>query len=338
MKATAIIDWLTFSVAGETEPERVITDILRMDKLLFEKGYGGGNGYCQSLQYENIRVFFDPAEDRIADMGICVSMSGKGCRHWEMLTEHKKSQRIHEESTPFMSLFQQLHIDERVNVSRVDLALDDTQGLLDLDVICNCVELNNINSRIRKRSYTLSWDGQHPTGKTVYIGAPSSDFRMRIYDKAKEMYQPGEAGYDKHWVRFEIVMKGANANGFVNCMVNANDLGPLASGILQDKIAFIERDNENITRCSICQWWLDFVDAVAAVKLVFKEEVRHKLEDRIDWVSRQIAPSLSLINDACGYFKLRDIIKIGAGKRSKQQQAELDSYRKAYHIVPRDAR
>ncbi len=141
-----------------------------------------------------------------------------------------------------------------------------------------------------------------------------------------------EDGYNKHWVRFEIVMRGQNANGFVACVVNSNDLGLLASGILNDKLAFIERDDTNISRCTICQWWLDFVDAVAAVKLVSKEEIRHKLEDKIEWVRHQIAPTLSLINDARGFFMIRDILAIGLNKRTTQQQALLDSYRTVYHI------
>ncbi|MCI8808133.1 MAG: replication initiation factor domain-containing protein, partial [Oscillospiraceae bacterium] len=32
-------------------------------------------------------------------------------------------------------------------------------------------------------------------GSTIYIGAPSSDFRVRIYDKALEQ------GAEGHWVR-----------------------------------------------------------------------------------------------------------------------------------------
>ncbi len=329
MKATAIIDWLTFSVKGEIDPAHVITHILRMDANLFEDLPHGHNGYRRSMRFDTICVNYDPAEDRIGDMGICVSMSGNGCRHWEMHTDYKGENGC----TPFLKLFEVLHTDERCNVSRVDLALDDRAELLDLKVIETAVDNNTINSRIRYRTVTKNMLGGHKAGKTVYIGSKKSDFRIRIYDKAKEHFKPNEEGYKQHWVRLEIVMRGENANGFVNCIVNSEDLGLMASAILNDKLAFIERDNDNISRCSICQWWLDFVDEVGAVKLVSKEEVTHKMEKKLEWVKSQIAPTLSLVNDAYGYFTIRDILKLGYDKRTSEQKALLKSHQNAYHIV-----
>ena len=75
------------------------------------------------------------------------------------------------------------------------------------------------------------------------------------------------------------------------------------------------------------------MDAVSAVKLVEKEDVPHKLERSIDWIRNQVAPSLSLIADARGFFLIREILALGADKRTKQQQALLDDYRNSYHFV-----
>ena len=49
MKATAIIDWVTFSVKGEVSAENIITNILRMDKQLFEDTPYGQNGYRRTM-------------------------------------------------------------------------------------------------------------------------------------------------------------------------------------------------------------------------------------------------------------------------------------------------
>lgn len=240
-----------------------------------------------------------------------------GCRTFEAHTTWRGNT---DACTPFLRLLGRLHIDENVNVSRVDLALDDTEGYLDLNVICEAVANNTINSRIRQRRVVLGYDGTNQSGTTVYIGAEQSDFRIRIYDKAKEHYKPTQPEYQSHWARFKIVMRGACANGFVDALVNTEDLGLLASGILNDKIAFIERAETNITRCEVCHWWNDFVDSVASIKLVIKEETEHKLLKSIDWVKRQIAPTLSLINDARGYFMIREILAVGSAKRTRQQR------------------
>ena len=332
MKSAACIDWLTFSVKGESEPKAVITRYLSIDPDLFLDLPYGQYGYQRSMSFCGISVYYDPAADRIGDMGICVSMSGKGCRTFEVHTR-----RTVDAGTPFLSLIAQLHTDEAVNVSRVDLALDDTAGYLDLDLICKAVEENRINSRIRKRLIYKGFDGKEVAGTSIYIGAEQSDFRIRIYDKAKELYKPTDPKYYDHYVRFEIVMRGKCANGFVDALVNTDDLGLLASGILNDKIAFIERTDTNISRCEVCTWWLNFVDSVAAIKLVVRDQAEHKLVKTIEWVKHQIAPSLSLINDAKGFFMIREILSIGASKRTKQQQALLDDYRNAY-VFTNDAR
>lgn len=334
MKAAACLDWFTFSVKGVEDPRYVISEFLRIDPILFSDNPYGKFGYQRSMSFGNILVYYEPAADRVGDMGVCVSMSGTGCRTFEA---HTALHGGEDGATPFLRLLSRLHTDERVNVSRVDLALDDREGYLDLDTICEAVDNNTINSRIHKRRVIYGYNGLKKSGTTVYIGAEQSDFRIRIYDKAKEHYKPQDAEYMMHWVRFEIVMRGKCANGFVNAMVNTEDLGLLASGILNDKLAFIERTDTNITRCEICKWWSDFVDSVASIKLVIKEETQHKLLKSVDWVKHQIAPTLSLINDAFGYFMIRDILTIGTDKRTNQQQAILDDYRNSYYIDVRPA-
>lgn len=324
MKATALIDWFTFSVKGAVEPDQVIRDYLNIDADLFQDNCFGNFGYTRSKSLNGLMVYYAPAEDRIGDMGVCVSMSGKGARTFEAHTRHKSK------GTPFIALARMLHIDDKVNITRVDLALDDKAGLLDLEVIADAVRDGHINSRIRDRRCIEGYDVEKKAGMTIYLGAPQSEFRIRIYDKSKEQYKPNEPEYNQHWVRFEMVMRGDNANGFLNCLVNSENLGLLASGILNDKLSFIERDDSNISRCSFSPWWVKFLETLEAVDLVSKEEIQHSMERSIEWISRYIAPTLSLINDAKGYFMIREFLSIGAAKRTKQQAAMLEDYRHVY--------
>ena len=124
-------------------------------------------------------------------------------------------------------------------------------------------------------------------------------------------------------------MRGKNAAGCVAALCNTEDLGYLASAILKDKLAFIYRDNDNISRCTVCDWWLEFIGRVAGIKLVMKEDVPHKLERSLEWVILQVAPTLSMISEAKGFFKIREILEIGAEKRSPKLQALLDDYLKS---------
>lgn len=328
MKATACIDWLTFTVRSGREPREVVEKILQMDFELFQsKGYGLF-GYRQAVEFGNILVMYDYAGNITSDMGVCVSMSGKGCRTFEQHTKRSAGG-----GTPLVSLICDLHADEFANFSRVDLALDDTVGLLDLDKVVEKVDANEINSFITCRNVVRGYNGKSRSGTTVYIGSPKSDFRIRFYDKAKEKFKKGQPEYEMHWVRCEIVMKHHNANGFAAALANTEDLGGMAAMILNDKIAFIEPGSDsNISRCVVCDWWQDFVDSVESVKLVVKEDAKHTVLDLMDWVQHQIAPTLSLINDAVGYEAIRNILKIGLEKRTPKQQALIDDYRNCYKL------
>ncbi len=70
-----------------------------------------------------------------------------------------------------------------------------------MEQVIDKIRSNGINSRLKKRTIDISLDGLEQAGSTVYIGAPSSDFRIRIYDKALEQ------GVDGHWIRVELVMR-----------------------------------------------------------------------------------------------------------------------------------
>lgn len=329
MKSTALIDWFTFSVKGAQDPDDVITDYLHMDKNLFQDKPYGNYGYLKSKAFNGIMVYYEPGGKRVVDMGVCISMSGTGCRTFEAHSHYKS------EGTPFIALAQRLHVDPAVNVSRADLAIDDRNKMLDLEVIAHAVRKGLINSRIRDRRCIDDYDVVKKAGQTIYFGAEKSSFRIRIYDKAKQMFKPGQLEYDQHWVRFEMVMREKNANGFINCLVNSENLGLLAVGIINDKLSFIERDDSNISRCSVCQWWLDFLESMDSIKLASKEATVHEIENLIDWVTQQIAPTLSLIRDAKGYFAIWDILNQGAVRRTKQQDALLEDYRNVYAVANR---
>ena len=43
-------------------------------------------------------------------------------------------------------------------------------------------------------------------------------------------------------------------------------LGKLAAQVMNDKLSFIERDDSNITRCSVCSWWQNFVEELESIR------------------------------------------------------------------------
>lgn len=323
MKCQVLVDWLTFSVKA-TDPREVIRNYLGLDPDLFQDAGYGLLGYQQVLRFGDICVCYEPRQnDYFQDMGVCVSMSGNGCRAFETMSHLQFAgarDKQGMDSIAFPVLFQMLNSDEGANISRLDIACDDREGHLDMDEIIRKVQSNEVNSRLRKRSVLASYNGSERSGSTVYIGAPSSDFRVRIYDKALE---EGVAG---HWIRVELVLRGSNANAFVSQIVNFATVGKLAAQVMNDKFSFIDRDDSNITRCSVCPWWLSFVDDLEAVRLVAREVVQHTVEQIDRWVFDQVGPSLAVLCRTVGRKHLFDLVE-DAGKRlSPKQQAVISDY------------
>lgn len=323
MKCQVSIDWLTFSVK-EKDPVQVIKTYLGLDPVLFQDPGYGLLGYTKMLRFSDICVCYAPREnDFFQNMGVCVSMSGNGCRAFESMSKLTFDGVVDKQgmgSVAFSVLFQLLVADGSANVSRIDIACDDRSGALDMNEIIRKVQDNEINSRMTKRSVVVSYDGVQRGGSTVYIGAPSSDFRVRIYDKAAEQ------GFDGHWIRVELVMRSANANAFVEQMTNSESVGKLAAQVLNDKFSFIIRDDSNISRCTVCQWWTDFVSEVESVHLVTRRVVQHCVERINSWVTDQVGPSLAIILRTLGWPHLFELARDAGERLSLKQESLISDY------------
>ena len=316
MKCQVLVDWLTFSVK-EQDPAKVIREYLGLDPELFQDAGYGLLGYNRVLRFSDICVCYEPREnDFFRDMGVCVSMSGNGCRTFETMSKLTQAGQ----DSVFPTLFQLLAADETANVSRLDIACDDREGFLNMEEIVEKVQANEINSRMTKRSVIVSFDGTQRSGSTIYLGAPSSDFRVRIYDKALE------EGVDGHWIRVELVMRHKNAAAFVEQMNSAPSVGKLAAQVVNDKFSFIERDDSNITRCTVCGWWRSFVDELESVRLVARCVVQHSVERIENWIESQVGPSLAVILNTLGWPHLFELARAAAGRLSARQLSLISDY------------
>lgn len=338
MKAEVLVDWLTFSVKTDN-PDDVIRDWLGMEPDLFESFPYGINGYLQSKRFSSIIVAFNGYGTSLfsrAEMGVCVSMSGDGCRTFERFS-----------ALGFNGLFEKLvegmyEVDEETgglkrkerkasscNASRIDVACDEKSGLLDMDLMFKKIMLRHeFNSRMKKPRAVLGKDGDDWDGRTLYVGSPKSDFRIRIYDKVAE--QKGKGNWKKNakgdWIRVEMVMKDENACGFILEAVKTESIGELAARVLNDKFRFIERDDTNISRCSVCGWWASFVEEVKSVVIWSRTVIQHPLHRVETWIRSQVSTSMAMIVMTMGFSRLRDIAEEGESRLSRRQEALVKDF------------
>ena len=327
MRCEVLPDWFTFTIRG-MEPNEVIRDVLGMDTALFEKKDFTWNGYKDVEEFQNIRVASNGRDDENwHNMGICVSMTGNGCRNFETFSHLGGKAEEGGFSENFMRLFQFLDSREDVNITRLDVACDDRSGILSREDIVDRFSNHGIRSRTKKRMMDI---GEYEEdGFTLYIGSEKSDFRTKIYDKEAES-KANKLVDTGHWIRVEMKMKDENAEAFVHNLVSGKEVGQLAAQVLNDKVSFINLDDSNITRCSVCEWWAEFVNEVEKVRLVTRRAVEHSVAQLDHWIKNQVAGSLYIISMTLGMQAIKDYIS--DAKRSvldnPKKYAVIEDYRK----------
>ena len=329
MRCEVIPDWLSFTLRGK-EPHEVIRDVLGMDVALFEKLPYTWQGYQDVVEYQNIRVASNGREDEhFSNMGVCVSITGNGCRTFETLSHLGPASEEGGFSVNFMRLFEYLDKDETVNVTRLDMAADDRDGLLEREDIIDRYLQDGIRTRTTKWDLIIGKKNKVKGGFTLYIGSRSSEFFTKIYDKEAEMKQ-NKLVDTGHWIRVETTLKHKNAESFIHLLVQGQEVGQLMAEVLNDKFSFINLDDSNITRCSVCDWWEEFVSEVQKVRLVTRRAVQHSVSQIAEWVKTQISPSLYILSKTLGYSVLREIIE-GASERIEDDERKMAIIRD-YHI------
>ena len=216
------------------------------------------------------------------------------------------------------------------NISRIDVACDDKAGLLDMSrMIAKAVDLHEFNSRMSKVTDYRSKRGDDWAGRSLYIGSEKSSFRIRIYDKAQEQKEKGnwKENVKADWIRVEMVMKDENALGFVLEALKAESIGKLAAQVLNDKFRFIERDDVNISRCTVCDWWADFVEEVGRVVIWSRMAIQSGIDKLAGWLKFQVSSSMAVVFQAYGasYF-YSHFIEYGGERLNPRQEALLKDF------------
>lgn len=293
---SCIVDWLSFTILDTSKYtiDNIITDILQLDKKTFIKLDKGQHGYLSQIAYDNIRIFSDGLEG----MGIHVQMSGSGCRVYE-----------HETKGNWMQLFKYI---KNFNVTRLDLAIDDKQEYLNMDILIQKTENREIVTQFRK--YNIHKSGRFEDtfdGKTLYIGSSTSDIRIRIYDKTYEqcikLLQNAKNDIEKsiiknqlltqHWIRCELQFRDELAKSMLNllCEKTQEEYFEYIAGVLKDKIRYVDPSNDsNRRRWKESDFWIAFLEGIKKIKIGLCKKIKTFI-DTLNHFEKQYAPTLATI-------------------------------------------
>lgn len=303
-----LIDWAAFTFKLN-DPHEII-GIIGLKPSLFTELERGMHGYRKSLRYGSIGIFFDGQPN----MGCHVSMSGQGCRQYEGQFE----------DNPWLDLFTSA-LSRNAKFTRLDIANDNVDGLLDLDKLKTAILNRETRSRFRKASenknYNLGHDiDQRNDGHTIYFGKRSSRVFMRFYDKAAQMEVPFT------WNRAEIELKDQRVQKAVNLLVSGLPVGQLFVGVLNEYLAIINLDDSNISRCTIQPWWSSWLQSTEKIRLTTSKVIK-SVDEVMEYVKRQYAPSIAMIKTHLGAVSfneyIRELIKDGTDRMNMKHEQIL---------------
>ena len=236
-----LFDWLTFTSHCDS-PETVM-QLLGLKDVSWQKMDRGRNGYRQRYFFENISILYDGAEN----MGVCVDMSGTGCRAFETYSK-----------IGWDELMQILYFSSGdYNVTRLDMAFDDHTGILDIDELRDDTDSHMYVSRSR------TWEVDYGSaGQTIYHGSPRSNMYIRIYDKAAERDLQ-----DCHWIRVEMQMRDEIATGFIDGLM-IHPVGVQFRGVLHNYLRYVvdPGTDENMSRWPMADYWKELIDGIHQIR------------------------------------------------------------------------
>lgn len=325
-----LIDWLAFTLPFGSD----MFTILGIPAADWVAIPSRALGYTQMFLYGDMRVYTSDREE----MGIHCELSGNACRAYEFFFDREWTQlikRIRENGGHF---------------SRIDIAIDDFDGIFNLDEIEQKVQKGEIVSFFRRgrilKEYNLGLEDN--LGQTIYFGSSQSRIRIRMYDKAieqlikeqksreadeitqeskekvpaktrkenkqtrEELYRQERLNLNQIWQRTEIQSRDDRAEQIANHLICELEIGTIAFGALKNYLNFVDpsETDTNKSRWEVSNFWTKFLGEVEKLKLTIAKEKR-TLKQIKDWIIRQVAPSLALLSlDKTLKLDLEEICKI----------------------------
>lgn len=245
-----LIDWCEFTILHCQHPSDII-DYLGLSSLDWEEGISR-YGYHNCLSSHHISILYGGRDD----MGIHVIMSGQGCRAFETYSsEHS-----------FDSLLKSLSGQSDAHFTRLDVAYDDFNGLIDLESIESDIRSGLCVSRFRQGNIIASFDICHSDirNTTINFGKQGSNTWITMYNKLSEQHSKDIIPDVDYWVRCEIKMRHVNADRFVELFSEGKPLSELYFLVLNNYLRFVvpSDSDTNKWRWALAPHWEKFCNSV----------------------------------------------------------------------------
>ena len=278
--------------------EYVIENILRMKLQYFIHEDYAFYSYAEHYYLGDIFVMTAPGDEK---MGVLLELKGRGCRQFEMY--------LQAQGRNWYDFFMACMAEEGTKFKRIDLAINDRTGILDIPRLADKCKKEECVSLFRKFNFQGSGaikrrDEKDGMGNTLYIGSTQSDIFFCVYEKDYEEYAkkgiPIEDAEVKN--RFEIRLKNDRALHALVDLVSRGNEEETAFDIINRYIRFVDRDDSRPQD----EWetsadWARFIGEGRGKLRLTTEPEPYNVQRTINWYTHQVVASEKMLRIIDGY-------------------------------------
>lgn len=265
-----LVDYFGFSSNDNVSYQDFWT-ILSLNFIVFQE-VKPKFGYKYAMWYPGITFYWTNNEKWHFEI------SGSGCRVLERLNSNFSWEGLFEFLRPFL-------VNKYIHIARLDIACDDMEGNLSFNKMFQHLRQNKYISRVQNIHWT---EGSE---QSIYVGAPKSAKRLRIYNKALEQNVEGD------WVRVEFQLRNDEALQFVlNLYEYDYNFNYLFLGFLNKTIRFtetvVDKENKHHSRAKVASWWFKFVKGIKLNKYLRLLGKEYDVDSLIRYIQQSCGSSI----------------------------------------------
>ncbi|MGR8808828.1 replication initiation factor domain-containing protein [Leuconostoc citreum] len=313
-------DWVTITFPDMTG-QQVIEDVMKLKADLFLERSTTQNFYTREFAFageKNIYVQdFEPiinvdSNREEQKVGATMYLTGQGTRLFEKaLLEQNLTWK------QFMGRAKRY----RAKFTRLDIAINDNWGLLDMDDIVEATQQNRFWSK--SRSFAIH--GNRLDGWTANFG--KSPFVIRIYDKQKEQEQKGIETSIKN--RVELELHQERAEQVIDEWFENDNLVEFTVSILYTYLWFVDEkiDLEELKGTHVRERYIDSLKPMPAWSLLtslgqnmkfIREPKEQSVDSILSWILQYVVPSLAVLKKTGHWNEV--VEAMGKANLSPEQQ------------------
>lgn len=304
-----LIDWITFTTKiWSVQDIKSFMGLLDVDWQLAEYGR---YGYKRKEMFNGVNILYEGRlnENGEDDMGVCVEVSGQGCR---ALETYGKIDWL-----SFLAFLMEEY--NEFHITRIDLAYDDHTGVL--DKLRLKLDTDDGNYRARFSSWEIRYGNR---GFSIYHGSNQSQVRIRIYDKAAERGLLDGT----HWIRVEIQLRDENAEGAAKAFIERHQIGSVYSGILANYLVYCEEsDDKNKSRWPTADYWQELLQGAKSIHIAAKPGVDYNIFHLEAFLRDTAGGALKTWIEIFGLDSLPDMLKKRKAKMNPKHQRLIEIYK-----------